>query len=314
MDILQLGHFLSIAETLHFGKSSRKCNLSPSAFTRSIKRLEEELGYRLLERSNRYVALTPAGQLFRQYASDILDSLNDFQHNAVISEKTLKGEISLFCTVTASYSILLPIIKKFRIDYPEINIKLQTGDAGITLQKVLDNEVDVSIAVLPDRLPENLDFLPLTVTPLVFIAPDFDTKFIGKDEKNLNFEKCPLILPEKGVARNRIDARLAMSGIKPDIYAQVSGNEAILSMVSLGCGIGLVPQLVVDNSPFKDSVRVLDISPPLEPYHVGLCSQKKRASNPFVRAFRNSALEGNRVITDFNTLKNNDPEKDVDKA
>ena len=160
---------------------------------------------------------------------------------------------------------------------------------------MLDNEVDVSIAVLPDRLPENLDFLPLTITPLVFIAPDFDTKFIGKDEKTLNLEKCPLILPEKGVARNRIDARFAQSGIKPDIYAQVSGNEAILSMVILGCGIGLVPQLVVDNSPFKDSVRVLDFSPPLEPYHVGLCSQKKRAANPFVRAFRNAAVGGNQV-------------------
>ncbi|MDX9800474.1 MAG: HTH-type transcriptional activator IlvY [Spirochaetia bacterium] len=314
MDILQLVHFLSIAETLHFGRSSRKCNLSPSAFTRSIKRLEEELGYKLLERNNRYVALTTAGQLFRQYASEILDSLSDFQHNAVISEKTLKGEISLFCTVTASYSILLPIMKKFRNEYPDINIKLQTGDAGITLQKVLDNEADVSIAVLPDKLPDNLDFFPLTVTPLVFIAPDFDTKFITREERSPVFEKCPLILPEKGVARNRIDDRLSACGIKPDIYAQISGNEAILSMVSLGCGIGLVPKLVIDSSPFKDSVRILDFDPPLEPYQLGLCSQKKRGSNPFVRAFCRAALEGNREAIDFDTLKNDDPGSESDKA
>ncbi len=291
MDILQLEHFLSIAETLHFGRSSRKCNLSPSAFTRSIKRLEDELGYPLLERSNRYVALTPAGVLFRQYAIEILDKLTDFRSSAAVNEKNPRGEISIFCTVTASYSILRPIIKRFRLKYPDIHIKLQTGDAANTLQKVLDNEVDISIAMMPDRLPENINFYPVTVTPLVFIAPDFDTKFLRRAEQDIDFERHPLILPERGVARDRIDSWLAIRGIKPDIYAQVSGNEAILAMVSLGCGIGLVPGLVVDKSPLRDTIRVLDFRPQLEPYHVGLCIQKKKESNPFVRAFRSVALE-----------------------
>ena len=285
MDIMQLKHFLSIAETLHFGKSSRKCNLSPSAFTRSIKRLETELGYDLLERSNRSVTLTPAGEMFRDYAASILDKLKEFQHNAVINEQSLKGEISLFCTVTACYSILPPIIKDFRILYPDIHIKLQTGDAGSTMQKAVDNEVDVTITMMGDKLPDNVVFIPLTVTPLVFVAPAFDTWFLKKEIRTFNPSDSPFILPEKGVARKRTDRWFVEKGIKPDIYAQVSGNEAILAMVSLGCGIGVVPELVIDKSPLKESMRILDAKPPLEPYQVGICFNIKKQNSPFVKAF-----------------------------
>lgn len=291
MDTLQLNHFLSIAETLHFGKSSRKCNLSPSAFTRSIKRLEDELGYPLLQRNNRHVELTPAGKLFRRYAAEILESLNSFQSSAAVDEKNPKGEISIFCTVTATYSILSPVIRKFRNSYPDINIKLQTGDASSTLQKVLDSEVDISITMKPDRLPGNICFYPIVETPLVFIGPGFDTRFLKKDEKKADLARSPLILPEKGLARERVDSRIALAGIRPQIYAQVSGNEAILAMVSLGCGIGLVPELVVKSSPLRNSIRVLEFDPPLEPYLVGLCLQKKKENNPLVKAFRSVALE-----------------------
>lgn len=285
MDIMQLKHFLSIAETLHFGRSSRKCNLSPSAFTRSIKRLESDLGYDLLERSNRSVTLTPAGELFRDYAVDILEKLKEFQNNAVINEKNLKGEISLFCTVTACYSILPPILEDFRSLFPDIHIKLQTGDAGSTMQKAVDNEVDVTITMMGEKLPDNVVFIPATTTPLVFVAPVFDTWFLKKDSRVLDPSISPFILPERSVARRRADRWFAEKEIKPDIYAQVSGNEAILAMVSLGCGIGIVPELVIDKSHLKESIRIIDIQPELEPYLVGICFNKRKQNNPFVKAF-----------------------------
>ena len=295
MDIIQLKQFLDMTETLNFGKSSRNTALSPSAFTRSIKRLEDELGYELFHRNNRHTTLTPAGELFRHFAQDIIEKITDFKSIAALNEDNLKGEISIFCTVTASYSILLPIIKVFRETYPDIHIKLKTGDASNTLQKVLDNEVDISISVMPDKFPDSINFYPVTVTPLIFIAPDFNTKFIDKKNNNVNFESMPLILPEKGVARDRINNYFAIKKIRPEVYAQVSGNEAILAMVSLGCGIGLVPKLVVDKSPLKASLRILKFDSLLEPYHVGLCIKKTKESNPFIKAFKNTALENVRV-------------------
>ena len=285
MDIIQLKHFLSITETLHFGKSSIRCNLSPSAFTRSIKRLESDLGYDLLDRSNRSVTLTPAGKLFKTYAREILEKLKEFKNNAFTDEQNLKGEVSIYCTVTACYSILPPVIEDFRSLHPNIHINLITGNESSTLQKVIDEEVDLAIISMPEKLPQNIDFHPVTVTPLVFVAPDFDTGFLSKEDLNVDLVKTPFILPKKGVARKRADHWFHKKNISPEIYAQVSGNEAILAMVSLGCGIGLVPELVIDKSPFKDKIRVIKMEPPFEPYLVGVCLNRKNRNNPFVKVF-----------------------------
>lgn len=293
MDTIQLKHFLSITETLHFGKSSMRCNLSPSAFTRSIKRLENDLGYDLLERNNRSVILTPAGELFKNYAIDILEKLKEFKNTAVINENNLKGEISLYCTVTACYSILPPIIEDFRSLYPDIHLNLITGNESSTLQRVIDEEVDLSIISMPEKLPKNIIFYPVTVTPLVFVAPDFDTGFLLKESRDFNLGKTPFILPEKGVARKRADIWFHKKNISPEIYAQVSGNEAILAMVSLGCGIGLVPELVIDKSPFKDKIRIIDIEPAFESYLIGICLNKKNNSNPYIKVFSDLVQKNN---------------------
>ena len=64
--------------------------------------------------------------------------------------------------------------------------------------------------------------------------------------------------------------------LAPTIYAQVAGNEAIVSMVSLGFGVGVVPRIVLDNSPLANKVQVLDVQPELEPYEVGPCLPWRR--------------------------------------
>ena len=63
-----------------------------------------------------------------------------------------------------------------------------------------------------------------------------------------------------------------MPSIKPNIYASVSGHEAIVSMVGLGFGVGLVPELVINNSPLKDKIQILNVEPALQPFAIGLCA------------------------------------------
>ena len=65
----------------------------------------------------------------------------------------------------------------------------------------------------------------------------------------------------------------------------MAGNEAIVSMVSLGLGIGVVPKIVLDNSPLADRIRLINAKPTLEPYNVGLAVLKKNLDNPLVSAF-----------------------------
>ena len=89
-------------------------------------------------------------------------------------------------------------------------------------------------------------------------------------QKVLTWSEIPIILPEHGAARKRFELwyRKKQQG-KPNIYATVSGHEALVSMVALGCGVGIVPQVVVDNSPVKDRVSNLENIGDIEPFELG---------------------------------------------
>ena len=305
MNHVALKHFLALAEHLHFGQASTACNISKSALSRHVRQIEEEVGVRLFERDNRAVTLTAEGLKFQQYAVTATRQWQELCHELADSSDELHGEISLYCSVTASHSILFDLLNRFRPDYPGIEIKLHTGDPEHAVNRVLTGREDIAIAAVSGSAPRGVAFKAITVSPLVFIAAR-DEGVLSKSHRfqsdnslpiaitNANSEcstnkeywaQVSMILSESGIARTRVNEWFRQLGVRPRIYAQVAGNEAIVSMVSLGLGIGVVPKIVLDNSPLADRIIIIDAKPALEPYHVGLCTLKKNLSHPLVNAF-----------------------------
>lgn len=292
MDIRSLQLFRHLSGTLHFGRTSQACHLTPSALTRAIQRLEEEFGEKLFIRDNRSVSLTPSGELFREYAEDTIGRYNDLK-NRISADGILRGEISLYSSVTAVYSILPNILAGFRDIYPEVHINLQTGDAAMALNKLESGDVDLTITAMPEQISGQLEFKKITETPLVFIAPyRFPETIIRHKKEKIDWQKTPFVMAEKGLSRKRVDRWFAKKGIHPNIYAKVAGNEAIIAFVSLGCGVGVVPKLVLEKSPLKEQIKILDIKPQLRPFSVGVCTAKKNMLNPIIRAFWDIAEQG----------------------
>ncbi|MBL4901543.1 MAG: HTH-type transcriptional activator IlvY [Desulfocapsa sp.] len=284
MNIRNLRLFKHLSGTLHFGQSSRACHVTPSALTRIIQRLEEELGETLFLRDNRSVTLTAAGKIFRSYADDVIQRY-DVMQGDLSRENVLEGEISLYCSVTAAYSILPVIFQKFRTIHPDVHITLQTGDAALALTKLLNREVDITVAALPDSLPERVEFLKILETPLVFIVPSAFPETVRYRQKKVDWFKTPVITANFGLSRERTDRWFYEKDIVPNIYAQVAGNEAIIAMVALGCGVGVVPGLVLEKSPLKGQIDVLSVSPELESFSIGICTMKNNMRLPQVNAF-----------------------------
>ena len=287
MDTRPYQQFLSLAETLHFGRSSEACHVSPSTLSRTIRQLETQLGVTLFERDNRSVRLTHEGRLFQRYARDALEQWDVLRHSLMAESRQLAGEISIYCSVTASYSFLYELLSEFRLRHPRIELKLHTGDPASAVSRVLSGEEDMSITARPETLPAHLAFKPIANSPLLFIAPRDMPQWLATLTATTEAESwgsIPMILSESGLARDRTDAWFRQLGIKPHIYAQVAGNEAIVSMVGLGFGVGVVPQIVVDNSPLAERIQVLDVEPGLTPYEVGLCVTEKKLRNPLVKA------------------------------
>lgn len=211
----------------------------------------------------------------------------------------LRGEISIYCSVTAILSILPRIFGRFRKTHPQVTIHVQTGDAAKALYRLQTSEVDLSIAALPDTLPDNLMFIELLETPLVFICPRFYPETVRYCGSNIDWEKTPVILPREGLSRTRVDKWFADKAITPYIYAQVSGNEAIIALVSMGCGVGIVPQLVLEKSNLKNEVSLLETSPQLKPFTVGVSTLTKSTENPVVRSFLQIVREEKSVPVDI---------------
>ena len=106
------------------------------------------------------------------------------------------------------------------------------------------------------------------------------------DVEPIDWSLVPLVLPSTGQVRKNINVWLRNQSISPNVYAEVPGNEAILSLVALGCGVGFVPELVIKDSPLADQAEVLEDGPDLENFHVGFCTRRKSlAASPVIRAF-----------------------------
>ena len=284
MDIRVLRLFKHLSGTLHFGQSSRACHVTPSALTRIIQRLEDELGEALFLRDNRSVSITAAGQVFRSYADDVIQRYELMQGD-LSRESVLGGDISIYCSVTAAYSILPVIFQDFRSVHPDVQIYLKTGDAALALAQLQNREVDITVAALPDKMPERVEFLKILETPLVFIAPSAFPETVQYKEDTIDWLQTPVITADFGLSRERTDRWFREKGIIPNIYAQVAGNEAIIAMVALGCGVGVVPGLVLEKSPLKEQIDILTVNPELESFSIGICTMKKNMRLPQVDAF-----------------------------
>jgi LysR family positive regulator for ilvC len=296
MDLHSLWVFLTLSETLHFGRASQACNMSPSALSRAIRRLEEETGGRLFLRDNRSVRLTSEGAKLRLYAREALDGWESFKGSLVRERRRLTGEIRLYCSVAAAYTVLSPLFAIFRQAQPGIRIRLQTGDPADSVARVQSGESDITVAARPRSLPRSLRFKTVAVTPLVFIAPavSWDGRALLRAAP-IPWSKVPLVVSETGLSRARIDAWFRAKKVKPSVYAEVSGHEAIVSMVRLGCGVGVVPFVVVERFARKGEIMILEAEPALEPYEVGLCANQRRLALPLVKAFWDSEPEGRAV-------------------
>ncbi|WP_339067595.1 HTH-type transcriptional activator IlvY [Teredinibacter turnerae] len=287
MDPNKLQLFVALAETVHFNRAAERCFVSPSKLSRTIKALEEELQVKLFERDNRSVVLTEQGRLFLKYTRENLQQLETIKHRLQQQTTELTGAISLYCSVTASYSFLYDILTDFRRQHPRIELRLHTGDPAEAIERVIAGREDIAIAAKPEKPAAGVKIKSFATSPLQFISPTDSNQFDRKQNESTEsyWQRLPLILSERGIARERLDRWFSRKRISPNIYAQVAGNEAIVSMVSLGFGVGLVPEIVVENSPLKERVRLLPEQIELAPYEVGICVLEKRLKSPLVEAF-----------------------------
>lgn len=269
MNFYELEAFLTLSKVLHFGKASQQLNMSPSALSRIINRLEEETNSVLLDRNNRQVILTEQGKIFKKYAQQMVDKRNELSEEIKGTTDEITGVLHVYASVTACYTILPEFIRRLKDRYPEIQLSVETGDPAGAIAAVKENRAMLAVGAIPENGFSFIDTVSVVRTPLVYAAAKNGpfTNVEGSPQDILS--SVPIVLPRTGLARSRFDKWTKSRNVKPTIVAETEGNEAILALAQLNLGIGLVPQIVLENGPYKGEFIIHTAGNTLGYYDVG---------------------------------------------
>jgi LysR family positive regulator for ilvC len=269
MEHRELELFLHLARTLNYGRTSLECHVSAATLTRTIQRLEARAGVRLLDRGPRGVVLTADGQRFTSYAEQALALWEDYRAGAG-DTVDLSGDLRIFATVTACQALLPDLLAPLRAAHPQIRLDVRTGDAAAALARLDEGEVDAAVAGIPKRLPQTMVSRTVAVTDLVFVTAP------GSEPDG------PFVVPARGLVREAAFRWFRKTGVKPVVAAEPDGHEALLALVALGCGVGIVPRLVLESSTTVDRLVELPVDPPLDPLTIGLCARRADLHRPLI--------------------------------
>ena len=290
LELRQLRYFVTVAEELHFGKAALRLHMTQPPLSQTIQALEQLLGASLFERNRRGVALTPAGIALLPEARRMLAQAQELPQLVQRAAAGEVGRLTLAFVSSADYSVLPPFLRAYRAAYPQVQITLQEATSDLQLDDLLHNRIDAGLLIppLPDKAKLELDYLPVLNEPLVLAVP---AGLLAKKGKvalaalQESYPALPLIAFPRAISPALYDAILSVfrdAGITPEIGQQAIQMQTIVSLVSAGMGMALVPQSVSNlMRPGVEYRALADTGPLVE---TGLAWRRDNTS-PVLRGF-----------------------------
>jgi len=149
VELRQLRYFQAVAEERSFSRAAARLHISQPPLSVHVKMLEEELGVQLLERTNRGVSLTQAGEAFYEEVREILRRLDEAKSKAQQADRGDIGTLSVGFVSIAGYGILPPAIKRFRERYPKVDVQLHELTTDAQIRELRAGRLDLGIGLGP---------------------------------------------------------------------------------------------------------------------------------------------------------------------
>ncbi len=264
MDLKQLRGFIAVAEAMHFGRAAESLHMAPTALSRLVKALEDEIGVRLLNRTTRAVTLTRAGLGFLDDAKAILARTEDAARNARDIADGGGMTLRIGAIDAASASFLPNALKTLREAHPRVDIRLTEAMTAPQLQMLRAGRLDLAL-IRPPTTASEFPFEALREERLVALLPDRHPLAAGPAVGLAEIARHPIVIPAKRArpyAYDLVMAYFATLGIVPRVLQETTEKPAMLAMVAAGVGVALVPDWVQTLS--RDGVcfrPIADVAP-----------------------------------------------------
>ncbi len=275
MNIRDLRYFLAVAELEHFGQAADQCCVSQPTLSGQIKKLEEQLGVTLFERTNRRVMLTECGQHIARSARRILCEVDTIHETARSRHDPLSGKFRLGAFPTLSTYIFPELVQKVKQAMPDLRLILIEEKTAVLIDRLRHGKIDAALLALPVRD----DFL---VSRKLFddefylaVPPGHPlTKYEKIDQKAL--KKYRLLLLEEGhCLRDQALEVCRLHDIAEEQDFKATGMETLRQMVKAGTGITFIPEIAIQEN--ETGIRYIPFHSPAPTRAVGLVWRKTTA-------------------------------------
>ncbi len=245
MELRRLRYFVTVAEELHFGRAAQKLHMSQPPLSIQIRALEDEIGVMLLNRTQRHVALTHAGNAFLQEARRILAQVEQAVLTARRASRGEIGELAVGFISVADYNVLPSVLREFRRRFPLVNLTLRESTTDVQLQDLIEGRIDVGFALPPVNAP-GIESVPVLREPLIAALPQRHPLAARSGKIALSaLADSPFILFPRRMAPGLYDATVSFcrsAGFSPRVEQEAIQMQTIVSLVSAELGVALIPE------------------------------------------------------------------------
>jgi len=292
MELRHLRYFVTVAEELHFGRAAEKLHMSQPPLSMQIRALEEELGVRLFNRTQRQVALTQAGNALLLEARQVLARV---EQAVLVTRRAGRGEIGElvvgFISV-ADYNVLPTVLRDFRRRYPLVNLTLRESTTDAQVRDLVAGRLDVGFVLPPVNEPA-LESVSILREPLIAALPEKHP--LARKPGKLDLGKlrdAPFILFPRPYAPGLYDDIVSCckaAGFSPRVEQEAIQMQTIVSLVSAELGVALIPASLTNLRRTGVIYKALKQKSPLTEIHL---AWRRGDDLPALRVFVEAALGG----------------------
>lgn len=248
MEFDQLRYFLRVAELASFTRAAEDLGISQPALSRSIQKLEEELGQPVFERKARSVSLTDAGTLLEARAQQVLSILEDTK--AEITDDGQSGRVRIGAIPTIAPYFLPEVLRQFSKEFPKATLIVQENTTEALLRSCTQGEIDLAILALPVQA-KYLEVEELFEEELLLVLPP-EHPLVDKGKIRLSdVEPYPFVLlDEAHCLSDNIVSFCRQRSFQPVAVERTSQLAMVQELVSLSHGVSMIPAMArqVDQS------------------------------------------------------------------
>ena len=251
MNLRDIQYIIAVAETRHFGKAAERCYVSQPTLSGQIRKLEEELGVAIFERTSRSVAITPVGEQILAIGRQITEQVDAIQQLARAQQDPLAGPLRLGAIPTLSPYLMPLILMPLKRRHAQMKLVLSEELTESLLQRLHHHEIDAALLATPVEDPR-LDEIPLFDEPFWVAFPRKHDFYTREKIRLRDLQQEELLLLSEGhcLAQQALDVchlkDRQVQGQMADLRA--ASLETLIQLVRSGFGITLIPALAMRGS------------------------------------------------------------------